>query len=107
MKTHGFYYGTSYYTEIVPQNAKKYFSESFFSRKNEYFYLGPFCSEKYGSRAPHKNTKTIVIELLRFLIQKLLFLLTKINDLCTHLSLGARRRRVDWVTLLCTVSVVV
>ena len=37
-----------------------------------------------------ENTKSVVIELLRFLIEKLLFLLTKIIDLCTHLSLGAR-----------------
>ena len=64
--------------KLSPKTRKNIFSESFFKKIFEYFYLGPFCSEKYGSRAPHKNTKTIVLELLRFLIQKLLFLLTKI-----------------------------
>ena len=29
MKTHGFYYGTSYYTEIVAENAKNNFSENY------------------------------------------------------------------------------
>ena len=37
-----------------------------------------------------KNTNSVVCALIKVLIEKLLFLLTKIVDLCTHLSLGAR-----------------
>ena len=54
------------------------------------FDLWSFPTQKYGSTAPPKIIKSVVIEWLRFLIEKLLFLLSKIIDLCTHLSLRAR-----------------
>ena len=77
MKTHEFYYGTSYYTEFVAENAK-IFSRKFISKKVEPIDLWFFPKQKYGSKGPGENTKSVVIELLRFLIEKLLFLLSKI-----------------------------
>ena len=42
------------------------------------FDLWFYLKQKYGSNALEKNTKSVVIELLRFLIEKVLFLLSKI-----------------------------
>ena len=54
MKTHGFYYGTSYYTEIVAQNAKKYFFGELVSKKIAPIDLWFSPKQKYGSKGPAK-----------------------------------------------------
>ena len=64
--------------KLSPKTSKNIFWRVSFKINFSNFDLWFFPNEKYGSRGLTKNTKTIVIELLRFLIEKLLFLLSKI-----------------------------
>ena len=73
MKTHEFYYGTSYYNEFVAENTKNYFFAELISKNVEPIDLCFFPKQKYGSKGPAKNANGVVCALLRFLIEKLLF----------------------------------
>ena len=65
---------------LSPKTRKNIWAESCFQKKIEPIDLWFFPKQKYGSKGPEKNTNGVVCALLRFLIEKLLFLLTKISE---------------------------
>ena len=63
---------------LTPKTRKHIFSKSLFVKKVGPIDLWFFPTQKYGSKGHGKIAQTGFIAVLRFLIEKLLFLLTKI-----------------------------
>ena len=63
---------------LSPKTRKNIFSKSLFVKKVEPIDLWFFPKQNNGSKGLPKNTSGVVCALLRFLIEKLLFLLSKI-----------------------------
>ena len=65
--------------KLSPKTRKIFFQQVCFKINFANFDLWFFPKQKYGSKGAGINTKSVVIELLRFLIEKLLFLLSDVK----------------------------